>query len=134
MFRTIVSQIEVVRQTRMLGSDGIDTLDSRQNTQFLTQVAHTDILLLHIAGRILDESGNLEVREAQPFCFQQDISRQLLNLVILLQDFGIIHDVLHPFDEPGIDLCQFVDTIDTIPFSNALAMAKIRRSVGLANS
>ena len=63
MFAAIVCHVQVVRQFRMFGSDCVDTFYARQNAQFLTQVTYTDVFFFHVSFRILNVTGDLEVRE-----------------------------------------------------------------------
>ena len=78
-----IRHIKVVRQFRMLGSDGIDTFYSRKNTQFLTTGAYHKVFLFHITFRIQHETCNLEVGETEHFRFTQHIGRNILHLIIL---------------------------------------------------
>ena len=78
-----IRHIEVVRQFRMFGSNGIDALHSRENTQLLAAGAYHKVLFLHIAFRAQHETRNLEVGEAEYLCFAQHVSRNVFHLIIL---------------------------------------------------
>ena len=69
---------------------------------------------------MLRKAGDLEVREAQTFCLTQDIFRQILDLIILLQHMAVVDDILQTLEEPRIDLGQLVDAIDAVTLLQSL--------------
>ena len=70
---------------------------------------------------MLRKAGDLEVREAQTFCLTQDIFRQILDLIILLQHMAVVDDILQTLEEPRIDLGQLVDAIDAVTLLQSLS-------------
>ena len=84
------------------------------------QTTHTDVLFLHIARGILHETSDLEVGETQTLCLFQDISRQLLDLVVLFQDSHIIDDILQFVQEPGVNLGQLIDALHAVTLHQSL--------------
>ena len=78
------------------------------------------VFFFHVSGRIQNEAGNLEVRETKNLSFTHDVSRDIFHLVIGRQFGFIVYNVLQLAEEPGIDLSQFVDTVDAVSFFHSL--------------
>ena len=124
MLRTVVRQIEVVRQLRVFRGNGVDTFHAGQDAEFFTPCPYAEVVFFHVAVRLFDEAGNLEVGESESFGFTQHFGRQVFDAVVLLQYAAVIYDVFQFVQEPRVDFRQFVDTLDRISFFQCLCYGK----------
>ena len=117
-----VGHIQVVGEVGMFRSHSWDALHGRKDIEFLAQCTYGKHLLLHVAAlmSIEHEAGNLEVREAQHLGLGQHFDRKLVERSITFEHVLVIDDVLHPFDEPWVDLREFVQSLDAVAFLQSL--------------
>ena len=123
--RVGVGEVQVVGQLGMLAGNGGDTLYRRHHTHLLAVLTNLQVLLLHIGTLCLQyEAGNLEVREATLFHFEQQLGGQFLQLVVLLQLVLQVDDVLQTLQEPDVNLGQLLDTLYSVAFLQSLCDSK----------
>ena len=78
-----VCHVEVVCKFGVLRSYCVDAFYCGKYVQFLTACAYSKAVALHVVVRLDYEACNLEVGEAELFCFAQYIFGQLFYAVVL---------------------------------------------------
>ena len=118
---TLVGKIEVVRLCRVLGSEGVDLFDDRENAHLLAQFTHQ-------FGRDfwVDEgfetygTGDLEIRETLHLGTKHQVFAHILDGSFLLQFHIGVADVLQLVEEPLVYLCEVVNLLDRVAHVESL--------------
>jgi len=121
---TVVGQVEVVGQVGVFRSDRVDAFDRGKDAQLLAVSANAEQFLFHIAGGTFNKTGNLEIGETKALGFFQHVSGQVFNVLVSTKDFRIVEDVFEFAQEPGVNLGQFIDTVDGIAGFKSLCYGK----------
>ena len=120
-----ISHVEVVGQVRVFACHCWDALHSWQDAKFLAVSTNGEVFLLHVASSIFeDKAGNLEVGETVYFSLTEHIGRDVLDGVVAFQLMFVVNDILEFFDEPRVNLGQFVDAVDGVAFLQSLSNGK----------
>ena len=116
-----VCYVQIVGLCRILGSQGINLLNNRQDAVVLTTVAHDERRLAHRLELVLKTYGacNLEVGEAVYLSRTQEFLVESVD-VALLHSLIDVDDVLELLEEPLVDLCKFVNLVDGIALVHSL--------------
>ncbi len=116
-----VGHVEVVRQVGMLAGNRRDALHGGQDAELLPVGAHGKVLLLHVAGMHVQHAPcYLEIAEAKHLCLHEHFGRHVLNGIVALQLVLEVDDVLHPLDEPGVNLRQLLDALHAVALLQGL--------------
>src|SRR3569833_388767 len=107
--RSIVCREQVVRDGRELGGERVDLLDPRPDAELQTKGAD------FVRGAP-DRRRILLIGEAHLLCLYDVVLLQAMETADGLELPGAVDDVLELVQEPLVNLCQFVDTIDRVVF------------------
>ena len=116
-----VCNVQIVGLCRILGSQGVNLLNNRQDAVVLTTVAHDERCLAHRLELVLKTNGtrNLEVGETVHLSGAQELLVESVD-VALLHSLIDVDDVLEFLEEPLVDLCKFVDLVDGVALMHSL--------------
>ena len=69
-----------------------------------------------VAFGVFNKAGDLEVREAQSFCFGQNFGGKVFDFVVLFENNRVVYNVFQTRKEPWVNLGQFFDAFNAITF------------------
>ena len=100
VLRSVVSRVQVVGVGRVLGGEGVDTLDERGDAQRLALSTDLDLSAIH-------ERSNVRIRETLALSLLEQFSRNILQGANSLEIFDSVNDILDLVQEPlGRISCQ----------------------------
>ena len=83
-------------------------------------VAHAEDIALHVAGRILNESCNLEVGETKSLSFTHHILGKILDAVVAFKNTLISYYIRKTLNKPFVDLSQLLDALHSVTLLKSL--------------
>ena len=116
----VVGHIQIVGLSRIFCRQGVDLLNHRLDSIFISQSTNFQVGFVTIPQILLQNSlGNLEIAESLLFCEFEQILWNILNMVERLQFSGSLIQIAEFVKEPLVDFGKFVNFIHIIAFAES---------------
>jgi hypothetical protein len=114
VLRSEVGGVEVVGVGRVLGGEGVDTLDEGSDTERLAVSANGVLVDLGVASVTDEEVGDLTVGETELLGLAHEVLRDLSDRLEAAKGAVDLDDVVELVEEPLVDLGKVVDLVDGV--------------------
>ena len=121
VFRSAVSQVEVVRLGRIFRGERIYLLDDRRDAPVFSVLANLQQSAFGVFHLFLENgTGDLEVGETLHLGATHQFVGNLLNLRAGFQLVSRVDDIVELLEEPAVDFRQFVNLVDGVARAESL--------------
>ena len=110
-----ICHIQIVCLGRIFGSQGVYLFDNGKDAHLFSHVTHFQHCFVHIPYLVFqsNSTGYLEISESIDLCLTKHRFCKCLSITFL-QCFININDMFQFVEEPLVNLCQFMDSLDII--------------------